>query len=261
MKFENLKTEIRNMTEGELFKWNAPYPKEQEYIVTIYLEEDISDMLPSKIGRDTPFYRRNSVEWEAEFIDKDEFGLDDVEEIYIDFFLEAFEEDFNGDNYEIEVFRERFMSILEAYQGEFEEKLQERLEEFSDLKEVLTMSKTDAERLCRNVYSEGWIDFRMEDKNDTISLEMSLNTFGDEFDLENPFDLVFYDEQGFEHYRVPKLCSNDSKRVEEYDSLVRETLDNLDEIIQYVYDYRDSYEFHEIEFGDYKLIISPNYDY
>lgn len=261
MKFRNLDTQIRNMTEGELWSWNAPYPKEQEYIVTIYLEEGISDMLPSKIGRDTPFYRKGSTEWEAEFIDKDELGIEDVEEIYVDYFLEAIEYDFSGDNYEIEVFRERFMDILEAYQGEFEEKLQERLEEFSDLREVLTMSDIEAERLCRNIYYEGWVDFRVKNKDETVSLEMAINIFGDEFDLENPFDLVFYDEQGFEHYRVPKLCSNDSKRVEEYDSLVRKTLDNLDEIIQYVYDYRDSYEFHEIELGDYNLIISPNYDY
>lgn len=97
----------------------------------------------------------------------------------------------------------------------------------------------------------------MEDKNDTVSLKMAMNIFGEEFDCANPFDLVFYDEQGFEHDRVP-ISSNDS---EEYDNLVKETLNNLEDIIQYVYNYRDSYEFHEIELGDYKLIISPNYDY
>ena len=258
MKFNNLETEIRNMTEQEVRSWNAPYSKENEYIVTVYLEESISDMLPSKIGRDTPFYRRNSTEWEAEFIDKDcEFCIEDVEEIYVDDFLEAFEEDFGGCNYEIEAFRERFGDVLAKYQGEFEEKLQERLEEFSDLKEVLTMTKEDAEKLCKNVYLEGWIDFRMEDKNDTVSLEMSINIFGDEFDCANPFDLVFYDEEGFEHDRVPTSSDN----PEEYDNLVKETLDNLDEIIQYVYDYRGSYEFHEIKIGEYKLIVFPNDDY
>ena len=257
MKIENLKTEIRNMTDEETKEWNAPYSKEQEYIVTIYLEEGISDMLPSKIGKDTPFYRKTPNTWEAEFIDKYEDGLEDIEEIYIDDFLEAFEEDFGGCNYEIEVFRERFEDVFDKYQGEFEENLQERLEEFSDLREVLTMSRTEAERICRNVYLEGWIDFRMEDKQDSVYLEMSLNIYGDEFDCENPFDLVFYDEQGFEHDRVP-ISSNDS---EEYDNLVRETLNNLDEIIQYVYDYRDSYEFHEVKLGEYKLIVFPNNDY
>ena len=257
MKIENLKTEIRNMTDEETKEWNAPYSKEQEYIVTIYLEEGISNMLPSKIGNDTPFYRKNSVEWEAEFIDKYEDSLEDIEEIYVDDFLEAFEEDFGGCNYEIEVFRERFGDVLSKYQGEFEENLQERLEEFSDLREVLTMAKADAEKLCKDVYYDGWIDFRMEDKQDSVYLEMSLNIYGDEFDCENPFDLVFYDEQGFEHDRVP-ISSNDS---EEYDNLVRETLNNLDEIIQYVYDYRDSYEFHEVKLGEYKLIVFPNDDY
>ena len=119
------------------------------------------------------------------------------------------------------------------------------------------MAKADAEKLCKDVYYGGWIDFRMEDKQDSVYLEMSLNIYGDEFDCENPFDLVFYDEQGFEHDRVP-ISSNDS---EEYDNLVRETLNNLDEIIQYVYDYRDSYEFHEVKLGDYKLIVFSNDDY
>ena len=261
MKIENLKTNIRNMTDEEMNRWNASSYKGEEYIVTIYLQRRISDMLPSKIGTDTQFYKKTPAMWEVEYIDKSGDRLEDIEEILIDDFIEAFIESFDGDNYEIEAFRERFGDVLAKYQGEFEEKLQERLEEFSDLKEVLTMTKEDAIKLCRNVYSEGWIDFRMEDKNDTVSLEMSINIYGDEYDLENPFDLVFYDEQGFEHYRVPKLCSNDSKRVEEYDNLVRETLNNLEDILQYVYDYRDSYEFHEIELGDYKLIISLNYNY
>lgn len=261
MKFNNLDTQIRNMTDGELWSWNATYPKEQEYIVTIYLDKDISDMLPSKIGKDNPFYRKNATEWEAEFIDKYGDGLEDIEEIYVDDFIEAFEEDFNGSNYEIEVFRERFMNILEAYQGEFEEKVQERLEEFSDLKEVLTMSRMNAEWVCRLAYTEGWRDFKIIDDDEAVSLEMAINIFGDEWDSENPFDLVFYDEQGFEHYRVPKLCSEDSEKVEEYDNLVKETLDNLDEILQYVYDERYSDETYNIKIGEYNLIISPYDNY
>lgn len=262
MKIENLKTDIRNMTDEEIREWNASYPKEQEYIVTIYLDKDISDMLPSKIGKDTLFYRRNSVEWEAEFIDKDcEFCIEDIKEIYIDDFLESFEEDFGGCNYEIEVFRERFGDILEQGQGEFEEKVQERLEEFSDLKEVLTMSRMNAEWVCRLAYTEGWRDFKISGDDEAVSLEMAINIFGDEFDSANPFDLVFYDEQGFEHDRVPKLCSNDSEKVEEYDSLVRETLDNLNEILQYVYDERYSDETHNIKIGEHNLIISPYDNY
>lgn len=257
MKIENLKTEIRNMTDEEMNRWNASAYKGEEYIVTIYLQRRISDMLPSKIGTDTQFYKKTPTMWGVEYIDKSGDGLEDIEEILIDDFIEAFIEAFDGDNYEIEVFRERFGDVLAKYQGEFEEKLQERLEEFSDLKEVLTMTKEDAEKLCKNVYLEGWIDFRMEDKNNTVSLEMSINIFGDEFDCANPFDLVFYDEQGFEHDRVP-ISSDDS---EEYDNLVKETLDNLNEIIQYVYDYRSSYEFHEIKIGEYKLIVFSNDDY
>lgn len=261
MKIENLTTTIRNMTEEETKEWNAPYPKEQEYIVTIYLEEGISDMLPSKIGKDTPFYRKTPNTWEAEFIDKYEDGLEDIGEIYVDDFLMAFEEAFDGSNYEIEVFSERFENILDKYQGEFEEHLQKRLEEFSDLKEVLTMTKEDAEKLCRDIYLDGWREFKVRNNDDSVSLEMAINIFGDEFDLDNPFDLVFHDEQGFEHDRVPKMYTKDHDKFEKYDNFVNETLDDLDEIIQYVYDYRDSYEFHKIKIGDYYLIISPNYDY
>lgn len=158
---------------------------------------------------------------------------------------------------EIEIFKERFEDVLDKYQGEFEENLQKWLEEYSNLEEVFTMSRVDAERICKEIYTKGWRDFKITNDEDTVSLEMSLNIYGNEFDCANPFDLVFYDKQGFEHDRVP-VSAYDS---EEYDNLVRETLDNLDDIIQYVYDVRDSYESHIIELGDYKLIVSPDYDY
>lgn len=257
MKIENLKTEIRNMTDEEMNRWNASAYKGEEYIVTIYLQRRISDMLSSKIGTDTQFYKKTPTMWEVEYIDKSGDGLEDIEEILIDDFIEAFIEAFDGDNYEIEAFRERFGDVLAKYQGEFEEKLQERLEEFSDLKEVLTMTKEDAEKLCRDIYLDGWREFKVRNNDDSVSLEMAINIYGDEWDSYDPFDLVFYDEQGFKHDRVP-ISSDDS---EEYDNLVKETLNNLDEIIQYVYDYRDSDETHEVKLGEYILIISPNYDY
>lgn len=257
----NLSTKVRNMTDEEMNRWNASSYKGQEYIVTIYLQRRISEMLSSKIGTDTPFYKKTPTTWEAEFIDKDsEFCIEDIEEIFVDDFLEALEEDFVGSNFEIEVFRERFGNILDKYYGEFEEKLQNYLEEYSNLREVLTMTKGDAEKLCRNIYLQGWVYFRMENKKDSVHLEMAINIFGDEFDYANPFDLVFYDEQGFEHDRVPKMYSKDHNKVEEYDYIVKETLDNLDEIIQYVYDCRDSYDLHKVKLGEYYLIISPNYE-
>ena len=260
MKIENLKTEIRNMTDEEMNRWNASAYKGEEYIVTIYLQRRISDMLSSKIGTDTQFYKKTPTMWEVEYIDKSGDGLEDIEEILIDDFIEAFIEAFDGDNYEIEAFRERFGDVLAKYQGEFEEKLQERLEEFSDLKEVLTMTKEDAEKLCRDIYLDGWREFKVRNNDDSVSLEMAINIYGDEWDSYVPFDLVFYDEQGFECDRVPKMYTKDHDKFEKYDNLVNETLDDLDEIIQYVYDYRDSYEFHKIKIGDYYLIISPNYD-
>ncbi len=261
MKIKNLKTEIRYMTGEEMNRWNASSYKGEKYIVTIYLQGRISDMLPSKIGTDTQFYKKTPAMWEVGYIDKSGDGLEDIEEILIDDFIEAFIEAFDGDNYEIEAFRERFGDVLAKYQGEFEEKLQERLEEFSDLKEVLTMTKEDAEKLCRDIYLDGWRDFKVRGDEDTVSLEMAINIYGDELDSYGPFDLVFYDEQGFESDRVPKMYTKDHDKFEKYDNLVNETLDDLDEIIQYVYDYRDSDETHEVKLGEYILIISPNYDY
>ena len=261
MKIENLKTNIRNMTDEEMNRWNASSYKGEEYIVTIYLQRRISDMLPSKIGTDTQFYKKTPAMWEVEYIDKSGDGLEDIEEILIDDFIEAFIASFDGDNYEIEAFRERFGDVLAKYQGEFEKKLQERLEEFSDLKEVLTMTKEDAEKICRDIYLDGWREFKVRNNDDSVSLEMAINIYADEFDLDNPFDLVFHDEQGFEHDRVPKMYSKDHDKVEEYNNLVKETLGDLDQIIQYVYDERYSDETHEVKLGDYELIVYPNCDY
>lgn len=210
-----------------------------DYEVTFTLDDDVKDIFPDKLGKDMIFDKTKDG-FSTYFIDKDD-KWDEVKDDVIDYCKDDLVEvisnyfyDRNIYNVEYELFTTRFDSLLEKYDySGFQEVLQEHLEEYHSVKEVLEMHWSDARYILDTIYNYNNRDVMIESKKDEdIWLTFTCNLWEDE---NNPDYLLWDNPCDDEMSNNPKNFHFDED-YESYDELIDDFFEDYDMAIQCVVD-------------------------